>query len=107
MMKPWVIFSIAGVTFLLVWSIVIFQFIQISKPALQVSNVNSIDRTDYTKLSEVAEVMDRESYEVHEDAESSEEHEYAMRDLRTIDFSDISTKDGIPVDAILNKLGLN
>ena len=32
---------------------------------------------------------------------------YAVKDLRTIDLSDVDTKDGVPLDILLNRLGLN
>lgn len=109
-MKPWLLITIAGITFVLVWSVVIFQFVQLSKPALDVAQNTTIDRTNYTKTSEVPNVVvdNVEMEEVSlEDTARESNSGYALRDLRSIDLSDVDTKDGVPLDILLNRLGLN
>lgn len=110
MVKQWVVVALAGVTFLLVWAIVIIQFIHI-KPTLNANEVSSIERSYYKKEFEEETLIDQ-TIEPSTQTENANEinemgEKLMVTDLRKLDFSDVVTNDGVPIDIILERLQLN
>ncbi|WP_096200860.1 hypothetical protein [Bacillus sp. FJAT-45350] len=110
MIKQWVTVSLAALTFLLVWGVVIFQLVASKPPPKPASYLSTVERIDMEKAHDGLIVnWNSENIISNERPVNIEnsEVEVPIRDLRELDFSEVSTEDGIPIDAILAKLGLD
>lgn len=105
MFRQWLLVSISSVTFILVWGIVLIQIYKMYEPSLPMRDVAKIERTEYVKVSEEIKVPEQ-TIEVTT-TEPNPDREVAMKDLRLVDFSDVSSPDGVSIDDILNRLQLN
>lgn len=110
MTKETTIITIASILFIATWLIVIFQIyekrevepLQFEPTALEdeLPFFDEFDEEDVEKIEDVEKTEDEIEEQVKEDEQRQ------MIDLRDYDFSDIETPQGIPIDALLDKLEL-
>lgn len=104
MTKETTIITIASILFIATWLIVIFQIyeqrevepLQFEPTALE----DELPFFDEFDEEDVEKIEDEIEEQVKEDRQRQ------MIDLRDYDFSDIETPQGIPIDALLDKLEL-
>ncbi|MFC0559961.1 hypothetical protein [Halalkalibacter alkalisediminis] len=112
MIKQLLIIGLAAIMFVGVWVIVLIQFTHDPNPAslnytanTEVSNERAFDFPDSIKNG-----AKKEEDVVSSNVLSSVEIRgisNQLIDLRDYDFSDVSTADGVPIGAILDKLDLD
>lgn len=111
MFKQWLLVSLAGATFLLVWGIVIIQFLQMNQPSYPIREVAKVERTEFYKGNEDLASLERKKEVATEQIETKKsndrEQRLVIKDLRQVDFSDVSSSEGVSIDDILNRLELN
>jgi hypothetical protein len=111
MVKKWLPVGIATLAFIFVWIIVIISIMGSKQNALYVQNLVNIERSYFEKIKdEDFQIPKRKIVSVGSvipDKEKIVINERYTKDLRTIDFSDIDSKDGVPVDIVLSRLGIN
>ncbi len=103
-MKQWGILSIVSILFIFVWGIVIFQLVGANTKPKIGQDVAKIERTPYTKLGDGLIINWDNDTIVHLVENKSKNN--IVLDLRLIDFSDVSTKEGVSIEDILSRLGL-
>ena len=106
MIKQLLIIGLAAIMFVGVWVLVIIQFNDEPDPVslnysttIESSNERAFDFPDTIKKTPTKE-------EDSNPIEKNQQSENKVIDLRDYDFSDVSTDEGVPIGAILDKLEL-
>ncbi|WP_413380632.1 hypothetical protein [Alkalihalobacillus sp. 1P02AB] len=103
--------SVTSFIFIAVWTIAFIQFSnheqKISAPIDKelTLEIAQLDDTEEEQLEVETNVVDPSKQE--EDKQPVSVSSNGKIDLRMFDFSDISTPDGVPIDGILEKIGLS
>ncbi len=105
MFKQWLLVCLAGATFLLVWGIVLIEVYKMNQPALPMREVAKVERSELLKGNDNLDSLEPIIEVVTETSNQNEK--LVVKDLRQIDFSDVSGPEGISIDDVLNRLELN
>ena len=89
--------GISVAMFGLVWSLVLFQALTSKSPEMEAKMQPNIE-------SEI-QVVKESPKPVEEELITA--NTTGLKDLRTVDFSDIDTSTGVPIDVILLRLGID
>lgn len=105
MWKQVAVISLSAITLLLVWGIVIFELFETKQNAHIVREAPKVERAAYEKENEDIRLPERPKNDAIKPA--GNQNNIAIKDLRLIDFSDVSTPAGVSIDDILSRLKLN
>ncbi|WP_078553358.1 hypothetical protein [Bacillus alkalicellulosilyticus] len=107
--KQWLIIGVSSFIMVIVWVAVIFTLISIGDPEMTVEKEDTAISPEDVVIDLGQYVRTEEKNIIEEPIEEEVEKEVVedkLIDLSKYDFSDVSTKEGVPIDKILTKLGL-
>ncbi|WP_078428447.1 hypothetical protein [Alkalihalobacterium alkalinitrilicum] len=105
-MKQWFLVIIAATSFVAVWTVVLFQLITTEEPVVKGRALSIVERNfhEKQKLDQVVWLKDRNTPMENSNIRENPSLQMAKVDLRKVDFSDVDSIDGVPIDIILKRL---
>ncbi|MBU8907336.1 hypothetical protein [Desertibacillus haloalkaliphilus] len=105
-MKQWILVIMASCLLLSVWGLIIFQLFTNDPISRTGDNLSDLQR-DLQQKSKQGLIEDWNSGFVEHKQTEQVVDPSRINDLRDVDFGDVDSRDGIPIDTILSRLGLN
>lgn len=107
-MKQWILVGLSGLTLILVWGIVIIQVLHASGPSFTAQNLPTVERGIVEKSANMEEFLARGGVVLEKKLLYTTQlnNEVIKKDLSQLNLTNIDTQNGVPIDEILNQLGL-